>query len=337
LGLFSVRRIQALTRGILTRAHTKRTIAATVVIQKQWRALIARSRYALGLSSVRRIQAITRGVLTRAVVERKVAAAVVIQKHCRSLIARSRYALGLFSVRRIQALTRGVLTRAVVEWKVTAAVSIQTTWRQYGCSESFKRSRKAAVVIQAFCRGSSTRLQRVHALTEEMNAKRVASNGVLKPSLKKERKPLGDISSGSKTSHEQERKPLRDVPSEYSESHKKKRKILSDVSSGNTMFSPRKTRGGTILAVSKGHVNENAPVSKACPGNEVETPRKQGCENIPSSNAMVTSPDQSRCVEKMKVVELREELVAQHGIEMKALRKLRKAELAQLLIEQRSG
>ena len=85
---------------------------------------------------------------------------------------------------------------------------------------------------------------------------------------------------------------------------------------GYTVFSPFKTRRGTRVASTAGTGTENMNASHV--------------------NAGVPSENNARPPSSMKVVELREELTGL-GIAMKDVRKLRKAELVQLLTEQKLG
>ncbi|KAG7355751.1 IQ calmodulin-binding motif-containing protein [Nitzschia inconspicua] len=123
--------IQALARGISSRAALARMNENAVRIQCLWRCYVAQNNYLLGLLEFK--------------------SAVVIQATFRMYIQRDDFMVVKYAAHTIQRYTRGLLTRMEVAVKHFAASEIQRIWRGYS-TYSFESILRAVVKIQSLFR-----------------------------------------------------------------------------------------------------------------------------------------------------------------------------------------
>jgi hypothetical protein len=332
--LMSVLALQRVARGYRARSHARRLVANenfAICIQKQWRGSIVRvSNMVLQTSSIR-IQALVRGSNVRA--EAKMAddwfkAAVCLQRYWRGSLIRSDFVLLRNSAILMQAIARGSSTRLKARkllLEASAARSIQTKWLGSRTRKEYNATRESAILIQSIMRraGARAHYNTILASSFDKSAIESVSRGKVTSTKKQAKKPDGDRSPLKPRIAAESVIPVRQ------ETAKPKRKPFGDIKGSAPVPSTRKS---SRKVVTDTYDEENVSSTRKSSRKVVTDTYNE--EN--TNNAKVENETETRCaIEKLKVVELKAELTG-YGIENKALRNVRKAELVDMCLNMRT-
>jgi myosin heavy subunit len=352
--------MQAVARGFIARkyASEQRRIVvlrnrlesdAATKIQSHWRMKAPHGHMVEVKNAVVTIQAASRGFMARRSYEQlliSVSSAIVVQSFWKMKVCRSNFISVRSASVLLQTSMRGFLARRSArrlllarKLRVDAAIQVQRYWRVEYCRRSFAEARAAIVTIQTSSRGfvARRRALRMRAtLQEKRDAEKIANEvqGAT-PARTTSRKPLGEVTTAPAT--RASRKPLGDVNA--TRSTRSSRKPLGEVTTtcSSTVASPVNTRRRTTRSTAtSGDGEENGGnVNRRTDTASKQVGRKPASETS-NEDTGTSSADLQEQLEQMKVVELRAEL-KQRGVESKVYNKLRKAQLVQLLVTERTA
>jgi len=346
--LESVLALQRTGRGFIARSQaselsTARDAAvqhAVLTIQKHCRGLLCRNRYMSTLEAVVALQRTGRGLIAKSHASKLATArdsavqdaVLTIQRHCRGTLCRTQYVLTLESIVTLQLTARGFIARSHVSKLATArdsAVHLQATVRGFNARREASRrvlKLRASESIQKYWRGALAHSQfstvRRSIILIQAVARRAHARVLVDSMLVKNwEKPITSIATslkeGDKATVEVRGSPAPLMTADNvftvlnEPKSKPKRKPFGEVKASAPIFSPLKTRRGTVVKI-------KAPANEENKANTIQT----------------TDVELRQSVEQLKVIELKEELTG-YGMEMKTLRKIRKAELVEMVLTQR--
>jgi hypothetical protein len=325
LKLFKRTRCVAILCQSMWRGQNSRKCAATHQIlvrqvtmgQAAWRRYRCGRAFQQKRATILIIQAAVRGKMHRQMLVEIKKAVIHIQKRFRGFSSRSKYLACIKATTKIQSFGRMVQGRAIFNQTKELrqkAVYVQKHWRR-ACTESkYLATRSAAIGVQSAVRRHFAEKHFKRILQREMKA------NIPLEDKNREHGVSNDIASHFQTVHKTGRIPFGSIC--LKEVGGRGSGMLPEVQS---VFSPLKTRRGKMAMItdSKENGGKNS-MKSSCTAEE--------------KPAILHSPHLSiKPADRMKVVELRDELTGRFGLESKDIRKLRKAELTDLLVQHRES
>lgn len=142
--------------GHLEKLRSQRLNAAAVLIQKNIRAKIYRSRYLKVRESLTNLQSVAKGYLRRRRIQQEIEehSATVLQTLFRGYLIRRRYNAAINTIIAIQIAFKGQKARQALfgRRQLQAAATIQNAWRSYIGKKDFRTYVKATIFVQSCLR-----------------------------------------------------------------------------------------------------------------------------------------------------------------------------------------
>lgn len=333
--------LQAFVRGRLVQRRLNGRyvlVRAATCLQSYWRKSSCQLKFSRTMKAVVHIQSLMRTVIARRTTHQQAAnqkAGTRIQACWRGLRDRRQFAARLRAIVLLQGLARGCIVRLhiVTTTLLLESRDIETPLKPIEPTRVGEIASTVTNVIRDAKESASMKSRKVSGYLNESTSKKSVGKDLCQSSTTKSSKVLGNlqISTSKISTRPSQRKPL-GAPLEnppvfsLSKARRATRNTISIAGYDNGTSSENcapPSINGMIIRPSLTKVKIVTPT-------ELFSSVASIVDNTETNNLL------RRDVEKLKVVDLRQELKA-YGLESKIFNKMRKADLVSMVVEERSG